>query len=426
MRKLILLSVLSLTTFSFVPANAQQANVCTTPGNAGKLYCIPILAVENLSAQPGNLTVEAGVPPAFSALNAAIGEQITQLPTPSPSSGIIFSFGPSGLVREQNLGPIFSERPSTVGRHKLYVAFTYQFFQFDQLDRVNLKQIPLQINGCGSGTIPGVTPGCGDAIETRSRLDLKLHQFTSYAAFGLTSRVDVSVAIPILDVRMAMQAGCVVCSQAVGGLSLIFNPNGKVSSASGIGDVTFRVKALVWNGERAKLGVGTDIRTPTGDDLNLLGSGTVGVRPFAAFSYRASSRISPHANIGYEWNGNSILAATANVAKHLPNSLTYNAGVDLSVVRPFELVFDFLGQTFIDAERVILGQRAPLNHPDTACSLTSSGICQLQTLNTNSFSVGAKYNPAGNFLITASVLFKLDHNGLHYKPAPMIGISYTF
>lgn len=53
------------------------------------------------------------------------------------------------------------------------------------------------------------------------------------------------------------------------------------------------------------------------------------------------------------------------------------------------------------------------------------------TTNTNSFNtnyatVGGKVNPAGNLLLTANVLFKLDHNGLRNKPAPLVGISYTF
>jgi len=418
MAKLVLSVAVAMLVIGSLPAAAQ--NICSSPSKANTLYCGPILSVENLTFIPTQ-SFAAAVPPAFTALNAAIGTQITQLPIPSPASGIVFSFGPGGLKRQQDLGPIFSERGQTVGRHKLYLAFTYQYLEFDQVDSVNLKSIPLQISACKFT----VVAGCGPFLETRSRLDLKLHEYTAYATFGLTSRLDLSVAIPILDVHMGIRSTCSVCSQnQPNGSILAFIPSSTAETSSGIGDVIFRVKGLVWKGERTSLAVGTDVRAPSGDELDFRGSGTTGVRPFAAFSYHA--RISPHANVGYQWNGDSILAATANVPKHLPNNLTYTAGVDLSVARPFELVFDFIGQTFMDAERVLLGVRAPLDHPDTACPLNSSGACQLQTLNTNTFSVGAKYNPAGNFLLTANVLFKLDNNGLHYKPAPMIGMSYTF
>jgi outer membrane putative beta-barrel porin/alpha-amylase len=424
MPKLVLCLTCALMVLGTLPMAAQ--NICSSASKANTLYCAPILSVENLNFVPLQ-SFTAGVPPAFSALNSAIGTQITQLPMPSPASGFVFSFGPGGLTRERDLGPIFSGRAETIGKHKLYLAFTYQHFQFDQIDNVSLKSIPLQLSGCN---FP-VTTGCGPFVETRTRLDLKLNEYTSYATFGLTSRIDLSVAIPILALRMGIQTTCSVCVQNQSDVSLLaFITSSTTASSSGIGDVLLRVKGLAWKGERTSLAVGTDVRFASGDALNFRGSGTTGVRPFAAFSYRA--RLSPHANIGYQWNGNSILAGNAvssttpEVSQHLPNSLTYAAGADLRIVNSVSTTVDLLGVTFFNAERVLLGSRAPLDHPDTACSVTASGVCQLQNFDTNSLAVGVKYNAVANLLISANVLFKLDNNGLHYKPSPMIGLSYTF
>jgi hypothetical protein len=431
MRKRLLFAALLAALMNGSSALAQaRTSTCSQSGNS-HLYCVPILAVENLHI-PGAAVVPA-VPPAFSALNASLGIQLSDVPKPSPASGIIFSFGPSGLTRERELGPIFTERPSIVGRHKLYVAFTYQYFEFDKLDSVSLKDIPLQISGCQTGTTGCTT---NPFIETQSRLDLKVHQFTVYATYGLFNRVDVSVAVPILDVRMGMHSACSVCGQTLppnppalptGGL-LVFTPNDTTASAAGIGDVTFRLKGTLIKGERAGLAVGVDIRTPTGNDLNYLGSGAIGVRPFAAVDYRA--RVSPHASIGYEANGSSVLASTdQSTSKSLPNFLTYTAGADVGVSKSFSVTGDLLGSVYFNANRLLLGVvTGPqgLGNPNVTCSLTSNATCQGQTFNTNSFSVGAKYNPTRNLIITANVLFKLDNNGLHYKPAPMGGISYTF
>jgi len=399
--------------------DASGQNICSSAAKANTLYCVPILGVENLAFIPSQ-NFQAQVPPGFSALSAAIGTQITQLPVPSPGSGVIFSFGPAGLTRDRELGPIFSERQETVGRHKLYLAFTYQYFQFDELDSVQLAAIPLQINGCNP---PTPNPSCGSFIQTRSRLDLKVHQFSAYATYGLTSKIDLGVDIPFLDVRMGMRSACTVCSQTQpNGSVLAFIPNSAAASSNGIGDVTFRVKGIVWKGERAALAVGGELRLPTGDELNYLGSGAIGGRPFVAFGYRA--RISPHANIGYQWNGDSILATTTNVPSHLPNSLVYSAGAEASLHRNLSINADLLGRTFVDAERVVLGQRpSSLN---TTTALSPDIARQTDTFNTTSFALGAKFIPAGNFLISGNVLFKLDHNGLHHKPAPMVGISYTF
>jgi hypothetical protein len=386
---------------------------------------MPILGVDNVSNVP--LHTPQPIPPAFAGFNSAIGTQVSMIPTPSPASGIVFSFGPSGLTAQSELGPIFSERADTIGYKKFYLAFTYQHFEFDQIDQVHLKQIPLQISGCS----PLLDPSCvAPPIETASRLDLKVHQFTVYGTYGLTSRMDISLSVPFLDIRMGMNTTCSVCAQSQpGGSLLTFIPNRAVGSASGIGDMTLRFKYLALKRERAGLAVGADLRIPSGDEFNYLGTGTTGGGPFAAFSY--AGRISPHANIGFIWNGDSILATTTNTAQHLPNNLNYTAGADVNVIKRLDVVFDLLGQVFLDAHRVLLGVRLPLNHPDISCTArttvgTTAQQCQLQNINTNSFAVGAKVRPIKNLLLSGNVLFSLDNNGLHHKAAPMAGISYTF
>jgi hypothetical protein len=392
----------------FTNSPATKAQICSQPNKASTLYCIPLLAVENIkNVEP------PPVPPGFSALNSALGTELAQIPTPSPVSGFLFSFGASGLTRERDLGPIFSEKPGTVGRHKIYFEFTYQYFRFDQIDDVSLKEIPLQISGCDVANT-----SCGAPVETVSRLDLKVHQFTGFVTYGITSRVDVSVAIPILNVRMGMRTECSVClQQQPGGGLLVFVPDAGRGSSSGIGDITFRAKATVLKGERVGLAVGLDARMPTGDELNYLGSGSVGMRPFVAFGYRA--RISPHANIGYQANGDSILASTdGHTPRQLPNSVTYTAGADFAVLKSLSVTGDLLGQNFFNADRVLLGVRGKMNRPDIARETAN--------FNTDSFAVGAKFNPTRNLLIAGNVLFNLDHNGLHHQPAPMIGISYVF
>ncbi len=59
--------------------------------------------------------------------------------------------------------------------------------------------------------------------------------------------------------------------------------------------------------ERSRaLAVRLDARLPTGDEQNLLGSGTAGLRGFGAFS-TAIGAFAPHVNLSYQWNGRSVL-----------------------------------------------------------------------------------------------------------------------
>src|SRR5208283_1306388 len=92
------------------------------------------------------------------------------------------------------LGPILTQRAETIGRHKFYIAFTYQYFQFEDIDGMGLKNLPIFLPLQGGNVV----------TATNNRLDLKASQFTAYFTYGLTTSVDVSVAVPIIDMHERM------------------------------------------------------------------------------------------------------------------------------------------------------------------------------------------------------------------------------
>ena len=57
------------------------------------------------------------------------------------------------------------------------------------------------------------------------------------------------------------------------------------------------------------LAAGVDVRFPSGDEENLLGSGASGLRPFVAFS-ASFQAIAPHVNVAYQWNGRACWPET--------------------------------------------------------------------------------------------------------------------
>jgi len=73
----------------------------------------------------------------FGAVNAAIGVQVSQIPIGSPVSGFIFTAG--ALQPVESFGPILTDRAETIGKHKIYLGFSYQFFNFDGVDGVILS-----------------------------------------------------------------------------------------------------------------------------------------------------------------------------------------------------------------------------------------------------------------------------------------------
>jgi hypothetical protein len=204
-------------------------------------------------------------------------------------------------------------------------------------------------------------------------------------------------------------------------------------TVSGIGDITLRAKATAWKGERAGLAIGVDVRTPTGDALNFLGAGAAGVKPFLIWSYR--QRISPHAVVGYEVNGSSVIAGdiSTGTKERLPGQLTFTGGADVWINRSLTVVFDVVGQRVFESRRssttTFVGPGAcdsiSCNNPGpdyTATDLTQ----YTATHSVMNGSVGFKVKPTSTLLITGHVLLKLNDNGLRTGAIPMTALSYTF
>jgi hypothetical protein len=186
-------------------------------------------------------------------------------------------------------------------------------------------------------------------------------------------------------------------------------------SSFGLGDVVLRAKAAAVKFEKFRVAAGTDVRLPSGDALNFLGAGAVGAKPFLAMS--RSGRVSPHLNIGYQWNGTSLLAGPlAGERGKLPENLSYIAGADVGATRKITFSADYLGEHVVNASRI--ARITTLGVADTAQAEGS--------FDTVRGAVGFKWKPWNELLITGNVLGKFDHNGLHHTEVPLVGISYTF
>jgi hypothetical protein len=401
-------------------------------------------------------------------ISVSVGTELALRSIAPPASGVLFTFDKSlGTVTRssESYGPILTERAETVGRHKLFLAATYEFRDFSSLDGISLKHLPLDLTH-EQFSVPGLPaseevscPGsptglcpiyAEDFITTQDRIDLKAHEVTFYATYGLFSRVDVSVAVPILDVRLGITSNAHIVRVAPQpvplGDPLFGSTNGtgfyhyfdatnpatgldatfsNSKSASGIGDIDFRVKGAVLKFEHTRVALGLEVRTPIGDAKNFLGSGAPGVKPFLAASYGA--RVSPHVNLGFEWNGQSILAGNvqSNTTGKLPNEFFYSAGVDVGVRKRLTVAADILGTRLSSTERIRIVPFTDVVGPTTYPHVPQIALYR-DSVNMVDISVGAKYNPIGNLLVTGNVTFKANDAGLRAKVVPLAGVSYTF
>ncbi|MBS1830923.1 MAG: hypothetical protein JST93_36860 [Acidobacteria bacterium] len=366
----------------------------------------------------------------FTPFNSAIASQLTSLPLPSPASGFVYTIDPAlGVATKSSVsfGPILAERAETIGKDKFFFGFSSQFFRFDSLDGINLRKVPAVFQHSPTENVNYQR----DLITADTLLDMRIGQFTSYFTYGLTDRLDVSVALPLVSANLDVISTASIRRIGTGADNTVhfFNTGDKTTEqfsgaghATGLGDVLIRTKGTVYRSAKAGLALGLDLRAPTGDEYDFLGSGAPGVRPFLAASFRAG-RLSPHFNGSFQWNGSSVLAGdvTTGRKEKLSNEIGYVAGADIGVTQKFTLAMDLLGVSRTNGKYATLTNFTAANNQNFQNIAFRNGA-----RNITNGSVGFKVNGVANLLVTFNLLFKLNDDGLRGRVAPLIGLAYSF
>ena len=399
-----------------------------------QLYGPGGLIVDSLAVLPSGATHSAhynsDFQSQFTQFGVALTSQLAAVPLPSPAGGFTYEFDSElGVFQRssQSFGPILTERAETLGGGRFSFGFTFQNFSFDTIEGLDLSSVP-SVFEHDSAFLGG---GRIDVVTTSNAINARVNQFTTFVSYGLTDRFDLSLAIPIVSTDVTVISTATIQRLGTAGNEVVhfYRQQGDAignqrsftasGSASGIGDLTIRLKGRMSSGSA----LGLDIRMPTGDEKNLLGVGAAGIRPFLIFS-RSSRAFSPHFNFGYLWNGSSVLAgnpATGESAD-LPDQATYVIGADFGVSERFTFVIDILGNYLIDAPRLV---RTQFQARDGVTSFPTIRF-ENDSYNLLSGAVGFKLNVFESLLIDMNILFNLDDNGLRDKITPLFGFEYAF
>jgi hypothetical protein len=385
----------------------------------------------------------------FRLVNLALTSQLANVPLPSPASGFTYHFDPGTgtFVRStRSFGPILTDRGETIGRGRIAFGYTYQFFSYDHLDGVSLTAVPAVFRHDS----PEAGGGRTDVVATTNTIEATVTQLSGALTYGITDRLDLSLAVPVVRTRLALLSNATIHRIGTGndlGVHYFRDPDAisgygstrqffAEGSAAGVGDLLARAKATVLRKGQRALALGIDFRLPTGDELNLLGSGAAGFRPFAALS-ASLGPLAPHVNVSYQWNGKSVLARSTSgepfTAAHdsghvekgdLPDQFSYAVGADVLVASRLSVVFDLFGQRVIDSPRL------------NAMTSTISGVAGTVSLPDISFAnrsywtsvggFGLKGNIASRMLVTFNMRFAISDGGLTDRLAPLLGVEWAF
>lgn len=318
---------------------------------------------------------------------------------------------------QESLGPLLGERASTLGARKLNVAFNYTRVDYDRFEGDKLSQLRLVFphedtfpGPDGDGVI-GAPPGGGpdfevDTIVVDVDIDLEQDVWALFGTYGLLPRLDVGIVVPIIHSSLRADAvGRIVESNNCCPGIHQFDPDPLTDppqddprssvrgSATGIGDVLLRAKYHLPHPDRAwmpETAVLFQIKTPSGDEDELLGTGDTRLTPMFIADHRFGP-VSPHVNFGFEFvPGHSSRQAFKVLA-----------GLDVRAHERVTLASDFLGRFEPDGDGI--------------------GDDLLDV------SVGAKVNVWKSLLVVGNTVLPLNRNhGLRADVIWSLGLEYTF
>jgi hypothetical protein len=372
----------------------------------------------------------------ISFITDALGRNVANMPIGSTSGSETFSFAGGVPVRTStSAGPIFAERPQTLGRGRVLAGINRSGFRFATIRGVDMHNIDLAFThqnvdfpGCAETfgdncSKYGVPSFENDVMEFNLSLDLDVKVTSFFVTYGINDKVDIGLVVPVVeaDFRGESRAeirpfGGTTANHYFAGTSA--NPTLSAErqtngSATGLGDVALRMKANYRTTDRASVAFLIDARLPTGSEKDLLGAGKFSGRALAIVASRFGD-FSPHVNIGYLHRAgdtqNDAVLGTVGFDQRLGSSVT--------------LAADLVSELQVGDSNLELPQPVHYEAPFRR-TVNPTEIPDVRDDIVNG-SFGFKIRAARNLTAVINSLFPLNRGGLRADLTYTAGIEYSF
>ena len=195
-------------------------------------------------------------------ISNALLVELATLPISTSSGGFTYVFNSELGTRERassSFGPFFVERALTSGRNQMSFGATFRYSEFDQLDGNDLR----------SGNFVTTATQFRDEaqpfdVETVT-LRLKTQTVTGFANYGVTDRIDIGVAVPIVSMALSGERINTYRGQRIPQAAA-------TATTSGVADMAISARAHLLGGRASGLTAGVQARLPTGREEDLLGT----------------------------------------------------------------------------------------------------------------------------------------------------------
>jgi hypothetical protein len=303
----------------------------------------------------------------------------------------------------------------------------------------------------------------GDLLRMGLGVKVRNNTTAFFLNYGLTDTLDVGVAVPFVQVHLEATIDANIQRLSTTDPRIhTFVANQDVSyerfsdsgTATGLGDISLRGKWNCLKRAGGGLALAFDLRLPTGNEDDLLGTGATQFRPMAIYSGEFG-RLAPRASVGYTFSHGTISdAASFQVAEsglgqavfqgqtpataaalEVPDEINYTAGLSVAAHPRVTVGLDLLGRSIRDRNRFGTttqtfpyrtqnasagGQIQNAQRTDVTAT-TGQG-----TLTSLIGAAGLKWNLWGTLLLNANVLFPINDSGLRIEITPALGLDYSF
>lgn len=396
------------------------------------------------------VVIDDGFEPSAVRANAAVLDFLTRwvsvapsyFPVASTSGGVTFTFE-GGLPEASALsaGPIFAEQGHTLGKGRALLGARFTSTQFNTLRGKPIEDLRLNFthenvdNGrCdaeeGRDCDPlGVPLSENDVLEVLLTLDLDVDVASVFATYGLTDWLELGVVVPFVHTSLDAHSLAQILpfgtlptgpSHFIAGTPeapILTSTQVARGSATGFGDVVGRAKLSLVNKRRTAVALLGDIRAPTGDDRDFLGTGEWAARALAILSLHFGN-FSPRVNAGYlrrggnpvHQVGNDVAVASVGFDAAFASWATFSADV-LSELEVGGSIFRVPSPVTFTVPFV--RSVRPIEIPDARDDMVT-------------LSLGIRFATLSDFTGVANTLIPITGSGPHPDFAWTLGLEYYF
>jgi hypothetical protein len=336
---------------------------------------------------------------ASDAVTRALIVNLTSVPIATSSSGFLYRLNPAlGTVERatDSFGAFFIERALTPGHGRASFGLSASTSGFDRLDGQALR------NGTFLTTANRFVDEPAPFDTETLTLRVRSTTVTAFASVGITDRLEVGGALPF--VRLTLEGERVNVYRGD-----TFLQASAAATANGFADAAVRAKYTILSARRSGVAVAAELRLPTGDSANLLGSGATGFRLIG---------------IGAVERGPIMIAGNAGLIRGgISDELNLGGSAALAIHPRLSLTTELLVRDISELRSLVLSSQP---HPaiEGVDTIRLTGGDPGRTI-TNGVA-GLKWNPAGTIVIGGHLRWSFSTAGLTAPVTPSIALEYGF